>query len=156
VLSGIVSAYWLQPQRCNNQRKEQTEMALLPKIMNEELPPLTPENRDEVLKRIEEAYKPLMDEMSARRALAIDICDDDDSPDCSSLNKCIFDMHFWVLGGIRQVEGMIRYRGSLAGALLMTHKVFEDRKWVFADIDELIARIRSAKAKKSECHGRID
>lgn len=132
--------------------QEQTKMAVLPEITNDQLPPIDPAIRDEVVNQIEEAYKPLMQEMDERTHEAIDLFNEQDKEfslwGMSPLERAIREMYFFVQGDIRQMQNYVRIHGSLAGAFLTTKRLASDRAWAFANVDKLLKKARRAKHSK--------
>lgn len=128
-------------------------MAVLPEITNDQLPPIDPALRDEVVNQIEEAYKPLMKEMDERTQEAIDLFHEQGKEfslwGMSPLERAIREMYFFVQGDIRQMQSYVRLQGSLAGAFLTSKRLARDRVWAFANVDKLLKKARRAKYSKT-------
>lgn len=136
-------------------------MADLPRIVNDQSPPLDPAIRDEVVNQIEEAYQPLMKEMDERTHEAIEIFKEQNKEfsfwGMSPLETAIREMYFFVQGDIRQMQNYIRLEGSLAGAFLTTKRLVSDRAWAFANVDKLLKKARRVKqAKTAKLRAQLD
>jgi hypothetical protein len=129
-------------------------MADLPNIINEQLPPVPPALRDEVVNQIEGAAQPLLSEMDKRTQEAIDLFSEQGKEfsywGTSPLETAVRDMYFFVQGDIRQMQNYVRLRGSLVGALLTTRRLASNRDWTFANVDELLKEARSKRRRELE------
>lgn len=125
-------------------------MSDLPRIINDQEPPIDPAIRDQIGRQIEEASQQIRKEMEDRLKALDDVFlsfgEETTDHDYFPFFQAGLEMQFWAGGGIRQVLDFIKEKGSLAGAFLMAKKLLEDRDWIFDKVDSFIEAARNAKS----------